>query len=269
MKLSCTNSMVPAGSLTDKAKLLKTWGYDGISVFFDYGIWDEALHKEILQLKSNTGIEVCEFAFEGARYGHGRLMDENPEIRRKARNMYKEAAKVCAELGAVTEVEFEYKAQDPIPMLFPYQKMPPDAEKDFLEMYREVAQVVQGTEAYVLIEPVNRYESLYLNCQADAMEIVKKLGMPNTGVLSDFFHMSIEERSIVESLREVGSYIKHIHLGDNNRLLPGLGNIDWETCIQTLKRIGYDRYLNLECSVGITPEKALPETALYIKRLLS
>jgi hypothetical protein len=43
--------MIPGGSLSEKADLLKAWGFDGISIFLN----------EVLQLQDKTGIEVCEF----------------------------------------------------------------------------------------------------------------------------------------------------------------------------------------------------------------
>jgi sugar phosphate isomerase/epimerase len=260
--------MIPYGSISEKARLLKSWGFDGISIFLNYGEWNNALREEVLRLSDMTGIEVCEFAFEGYEHGHGCLMDNDTEIKKRARAMYFEAGKICAQLSAVTEIEFEYRAQSPLPMLYPYKKMPKDREIEFLEMYGEMAQTMKGTSSYLLLEPINRYESPYLNCIADALEIVKKLDMPNTGILADIFHMSIEERSITESLKNAAGYILHVHIGDNNRLLPGYGNIDWAECISTLKDIGYDRYINLECCTCGAPENSLPKTVKFLRNLL-
>ena len=35
--------------------------------------------------------------------------------------------------------------------------------------------------------------------------------------------------------KKVKGFIKHVHLGDNNRLLPGKGSIDWDACFSALK----------------------------------
>lgn len=39
MKISCTNTMVPGGTLTEKAQNLRRCGFDGISVFEEITDW--------------------------------------------------------------------------------------------------------------------------------------------------------------------------------------------------------------------------------------
>ena len=266
MKLSCTNSMVPGDTLTEKAEKLCGWGYDGIAIFVEYSDWNEELHEEILALEKNTGIIPCEFAFGDSVYGH--LMDSDKGIRSRSRKMYQLASKVSGEIGAITELEFAYGAQDPLPLFNPYAAMSTEQENAFLDMYREIAEPVVGTKGLVLLEGINRYESPYLNSIKDCKNVIDKLNMKNTGVLADFFHMSIEEADIAESIRYAGDSIKHIHLGDNNRLLPGYGSIDWKKCFAALNEIGYEGFLNLECSTCGDPSKTLPAAAAFLKSLI-
>lgn len=263
MKLSCTNTMVPGKSLTEKAENLKKWGYDGIAVFMDYELWNEQLHEEVLKIQERTGIVPCEFAFSADIYGH--LMDEDLTLRRASREMYKTAAAVCGEIGAVTELEFAYRPQNPLPLFHPYAKMDAGQEEAFLEMYRELMEPLAGTNGKMLIEGINRYESPFLNSLKDCKDIVDKLDDSRAGVLADFFHMSIEEADMAESIQYAGSSICHVHLGDNNRLLPGYGSIDWTKCFQALKQIGYAGFLNLECSTCGDPAVTLPKTAEFLR----
>lgn len=263
MKFSCSSSMVPGKSLTEKANNLKKWGFDGITIFMEYSEWNDKLFEEIKFLKKNTGITPVEFMFSDPLYGH--LMDPDPVIREKSREMYKKAVRVCAEVGAVTDIEYEYKPQDPLPMLYPYAKMKPDEEKEFLDMYKELVEAAKGSNAYVLLEPINRYEAPYLNSMSDCCEIVQKLNLSNSGLIADVFHLAIEEKSIPDAIRQGGSLIKHVHFGDNNRLLPGYGNLNWKEIINALKEIKYDGYLNLECAVMGDPAVELPKAVKYIR----
>ena len=50
MRLSCTSTMVPGKSLTEKARNLSRWGYEGIAVFVDYVDWNQELYQELLSL---------------------------------------------------------------------------------------------------------------------------------------------------------------------------------------------------------------------------
>jgi len=87
MKMSCTSSMVPGNTLTEKAEFLKKAGFEGMGVFVEYEDWTPELEQEILTLEERTGIKPCEFCFSADIYGH--LMDEDEKIRNAARKMYK------------------------------------------------------------------------------------------------------------------------------------------------------------------------------------
>ncbi len=266
MKLACTSSMVSGASITEKANIIREWGYEGIAVFVEFKEWNDKMYQEVLGLEKKTGVKPCEFVFGDEIYGH--LMDADKDIRKKSREMYKLAAQVCAEIGAVTELEFSYGPQNPLPLFNPYVKMSESQEEEFLEMYREVAEPLEGTQGAMLLEGINRYESLFMNSIKDCKDVVDKVGMKNVGVLADFFHMSIEEADFKESILYAGSSIKHVHLGDNNRLLPGYGMTDWKTCFQALKDIKYNGFLNLECSTCGSPEETLPKTAEFLKKMI-
>jgi sugar phosphate isomerase/epimerase len=266
MKLACSSPMVPVETLTQKAELLKQWGYSGIAIFLDYKDWNDGVLEELLNLESRTGIVPCEFVLTGELYG--RLMDNDPDIRARAKATYVEAAAVCARIGSNTSVEFEYRIQDPMPLFDPYRKLDAGQHAAFIELYRDLLAVVQTTSGRVLLEPLNRYESSVLNSVADCNEVLRELDAPNAGLLFDFFHGSIEERDLVDSIHSAGDLIRHVHLGDNNRLLPGRGNINWKRCFDALKEVGYAGFVNLECSTSGDAGQTLPDVAEYITTLI-
>ena len=73
MKLCCSSPMVPGATLTAKADLLKTWGYDGIAVFQPLETWNAETHRELLELEARTGVKPVEFvladAYDLPRFG--------------------------------------------------------------------------------------------------------------------------------------------------------------------------------------------------------
>jgi sugar phosphate isomerase/epimerase len=120
----------------------------------------------------------------------------------------------------------------------------------------------------VLLEPINRYESRYLNRIADNIRIIDAVAHPNAGLLPDTFHMSIEEADMGKALIEAGHRIAHVHLGDSNRLLPGHGLLNWPDIFDALNTVGYDGYVNLECSTTGDPSVTLPATAASLSDLV-
>jgi sugar phosphate isomerase/epimerase len=266
MKLSCTDMMVPGNSLTEKAQNLKRWGFDGIAVFPEYAAWNTAKLDELLTLYERTGITPCEFVFQGPQYGH--LMDTDPVIKQEAIAMYAESVRICKMIGAITEMEFDYGAQNPLPLFEPYKQMTVTEEQGFLQVLRTLGGEAEGSSAWMLIEPINRYETKYLTRLQDCKTVIEKTHLSNLGLLADFFHLSIEESDLPASIRNAGSMIKHVHLGDSNRLLPGFGHIDWKACLDALKSIGFSGFLNLECGIPGDPRAELPKTVEFLKRLM-
>ncbi|MDR1132810.1 MAG: sugar phosphate isomerase/epimerase [Synergistaceae bacterium] len=265
MKLSCTDAMAPGDTLTQKAELLKKWNYDGIAVFMPYDAWSQEKFDEVSHLEINTGIVPCEFVFSAPCYGH--LMDEDDNLRMGARKMYSDAVKICAEIGSVTELEYSYGPQTPLPLFSPYAKMKPEDEKLFLDMFNDLADIAAGSPGYLLLENINRYESPYLNSVKDCLDILEKLNRPSTGILLDLYHMSLEENDLPMSIISAAKWIRHVHLGDSNRLEPGMGHTDWKSCLNALRDIGYDGFLNLECALSDDPERSLPRVAEYIRSM--
>lgn len=265
MILCCSSPMIPGVTLTAKAELLREWGYDAIAVFQPRDAWSSAVHRELSALEARTGVRPVEFVLTDDIYGNA--MSSDASLREACRDMYREAADVCAELGMVTEIEFEYGPQDPMPLFDPYQRMTSDQHAQFLGFYRELLDRVGGSSASILLEPLNRYESRHLNTVADNLEVLEHVRHPRAGLLPDTFHMSIEERSIPDALRQAGDHVRHVHLGENNRLLPGHGALDWPSIFAALHDIRFDGALNLECSTTGDPHQTLPETAKLLRDL--
>jgi sugar phosphate isomerase/epimerase len=258
--------MVPGETLTEKGERLKEWGYDAISVFWPFEQWDAATRSELIALEGRTGIRPVEFLLMDAVYG--KAMSDDATLRARCRAMYREAAAVCAEISAVTEIEFEYGPQDPLPLFHPYQQLSAQQHEAFVEFYGEMLETVSGSEARVLLEPINRYECGYLNRVCDNVRIIEEVGHPNAGLLPDLFHMSIEEADPAQSLRDAGQHVAHVHLGDSNRLLPGHGRLDWKAIFAALRDVEFDGYLNLECSTEGDPWQTLPATATFLRTLV-
>ncbi|MFV0373617.1 TIM barrel protein [Microbacterium sp.] len=266
MLLCCSSPMVPGETLTKKAQLLREWGYPTIAVFHPYDEWNAQTRRELLSLEARTGVRPVEFVLTADIYG--KAMSPNASLRAACRDMYRRAVDVCAELDMVTEIEFEYGPQDPMPLFTPYQRPSSEDEAAFLDFYRELLGRTAGSEASVLLEPLNRYESRYLNSVADNLALIEQVAHPAAGLLPDTFHMSIEEASVPDALRTAGDKVRHVHLGDNNRLLPGRGSLDWAGIFDALADISYGGAVNLECSTSGNPSKTLPQSARLLGALI-
>lgn len=111
------------------------------------------------------------------------------------------------------------------------------------------------------IEPINRFETYFINRGAQAMALAEATG-PNCGVCLDAFHMNIEEEDMFATIRAVGDRLVGFHVADNNRMAPGMGKLDWPKIVATLQEVGYQGPLSVEFSAPIdrTPANPYPNS---------
>jgi D-psicose/D-tagatose/L-ribulose 3-epimerase len=115
-----------------------------------------------------------------------------------------------------------------------------------VEGLTKVATHARDLRLSVCIEPLNRFETYFLNTQEDAAKLVKDIGAPNVRVHFDTFHANIEERNPAASLQSIAKVLGHVHISENDRGIPGTGHNDWREILSVLDQIGYDGWLTIE-----------------------
>lgn len=102
---------------------------------------------------------------------------------------------------------------------------------------RRAADYAQEKGVVLAVEAINRYETYFANTLEKALRLVRDVNHPAVKIMADLFHMSLEERSIPESLRMVSDKLVHVHIADNTREAAGLGSTDFKAAMRTLKDI--------------------------------
>ena len=121
-----------------------------------------------------------------------------------------------------------------------------DEWKWAVESWQTLAPTAAAAGLEIGIEPLNRFESYFLNTVADSARFCDEVGHPSIGILIDTFHANIEEKTMADALRTAGRHLKHLHTCENDRGTPGTGHVAWNEIFPTLKAIGYDRWLTIE-----------------------
>jgi D-psicose/D-tagatose/L-ribulose 3-epimerase len=109
-----------------------------------------------------------------------------------------------------------------------------------VENLGELARFAGEHGVMLCVEPLNRFETSFINLAEQAIPIVDRVGHPNCQMMLDTFHMNIEEKSLGDAIRSVGPRLKHVHACENDRGAPGSGNVAWDEVAAGLKDIGYD-----------------------------
>jgi D-psicose/D-tagatose/L-ribulose 3-epimerase len=113
---------------------------------------------------------------------------------------------------------------------------------------QEVARYARETgKVTIAVEPVNRFETHFLNIAEDAVRYCQDVGTGNIQVHLDCFHMIREETSYKGAVETCGKkYLGYIHVCESNRGIPGTGLVPWKEFFTALKAVGYTGPLVIE-----------------------
>ena len=104
-------------------------------------------------------------------------------------------------------------------------------------------------EVVLVVEPLSRFSTPYMNSSEDAIYLVKKVNHDNFLMMLDTFHMNIEEDKFDISILKSKQFLNHLHFADNNRKFPGIGHIDFKSIIEVLKKIKYNKFITFEPNI--------------------
>ncbi len=197
--------------------------------------------KGVKKALDSTGLEsaVC-----GA-FGPTRdMVSDDPSIRKNARKYITYCIDACSELGS-------HIFGGPVYSAVGKTRLVPEEKKReewnlCVETLRELSNLAQKREVVITVEPLNRFETDFINLAQDVVRLAEEVNSPNLRVMLDTFHMNIEEKNLGKAIRGAGRYLCHFHACENDRGTPGSGHIPWQEVASAIKDIGYNRYVVIE-----------------------
>ena len=261
MKLACQEVLAPGRNVREKFENLKKYGFEAVELSGER-LWERK--KEVIEAAKETGIEL------GSVCGGfpSKFVAAERKEREEAMNSLKKLLETMGEMDIPGIMIVPIFGPPQIPDLSPY-KGPIELERQvLLSELPELAQFAQNLGTFIWLEPLNRYETHFINRLEQAVEVCQKVNNPNLKIMADFFHMEIEEVDIAESLKKAKDWLDHIHLADSNRLLPGQGHLDFKPAFKLLGKINYEGYMALECGIKGEPEEELPKCVKYLKECI-
>jgi sugar phosphate isomerase/epimerase len=116
----------------------------------------------------------------------------------------------------------------------------------------------------LLIEPINRYETNFINNASEAIEFIQATGSRTAKVLFDTFHSNIEEVNLPATLHQLGDRLGYVHIADSNRQAPGRGHLDFTPIFETLGHLGYQGVVSAEILPLPDDASAVVRTANFL-----
>jgi D-psicose/D-tagatose/L-ribulose 3-epimerase len=139
------------------------------------------------------------------------------------------------------------------PMYSATGRAEPTAPKAYQQQWKTVVKHLKtlGRHAekrglVLAIEPLNRFETDFINTVDQALALVEDVGSPALGIHLDTFHMNIEEKFQGKAIRKAGRHLKHFHACGCDRGTPGRDHIDWAGIAAALKAVRYNGEVVIE-----------------------
>ncbi|MGG3467285.1 sugar phosphate isomerase/epimerase [Neobacillus pocheonensis] len=235
-KYSATQWIFGNESLEESLKRLKKYGYQGVELAGEPDSIDVEETKELLKQYEMECSSIC-----GIYTPERDLSSSNVEIRKNAVEYVKKSVDLAKALNAATLIV----VPTCVGKLAPETNLEEEWHNAVLSV-EEAALYAKEQGITLAIEALNRYETYLVNNLTLALRFVEEVNVEGLGIMADLFHMSIEERSMTESIKKISRFLAHVHIADNTREAAGLGQTDFGPVISLLKEQDYKGYITME-----------------------
>ncbi|NCO42661.1 MAG: sugar phosphate isomerase [Armatimonadetes bacterium CG_4_10_14_3_um_filter_66_18] len=252
LKLCSQEGRIPGKDCREKVLKLEEWGAVGIEI----GGAPGTRVQEIKDALKGTRVKMGALCW-GSH--NGDLVSTDLEKRKRGIDDLKQALEVAGELES-TGVIF-------VPCFNGQSNLKPDElDKILWDILPEVGDHAQKCKSRVLLEPLNKGETFYINRLEQAAAICEKLNNPGLCLMGDFYHMSREEKSDTDAFVRGGKWVHHVHLASWRRVLPGQDDRKFVDGFRGLKQIGYQDFCSLECGCDGDPEVEIPKSFRFLEQ---
>lgn len=121
----------------------------------------------------------------------------------------------------------------------------------------------------LLIEPINRYETNFINTAEEGVKFAEEIGHPEIKLLLDTFHMNIEETNPELTLTRFSEHLGYVHFADSNRQASGMGHLPFHQYLLTLIKNHYQGVVTAEILPLPDDEKAMAQAGAFVRSLTS
>jgi D-psicose/D-tagatose/L-ribulose 3-epimerase len=112
--------------------------------------------------------------------------------------------------------------------------------KTVVKNLKEVAKYAEKKGVTIALEPLNRFETDFINTADQGLRMIADVGSPNLVLHLDTFHMNIEEKNQAKAIKKAGKLLGHFHACGSDRGTPGNDHIAWPEIVKALKSIKYE-----------------------------
>jgi len=264
LKIGIQAPLLPGRTLDERLATAARLGFDGVELTLSTETNLDALQLEAAAASAASGIPVVTICTSGAHDPIGE--DEDEQARRFA--LLTDVLAFADAIGARGVISVPHRPAQRFAAPEERSRFVADLTERAVDAYGAWATGLLAGAAAVFLEPLNRYESSFLNRVGQAVDIAQRVDHPRVLALADLFHMNIEESDMATPIADAGPLLGHVHVADNNRLEPGAGCLDLVPSFAALAENGCGGWVSMECGLSTTGddrERVLGDAIRYLR----
>lgn len=223
-------------NLEDSLKRLKKYGYQGVELAGEPDSINIEATKQLLKKYGLKCSSIC-----GIYTPERDLSSADEQVRKNAVEYVKKCVNLAKSLHASTVIV--------VPTCVGKVQPETTIEEEWnyaIDGVKKAGLYAKEHDITLALETLNRYETYLANNLELGLRFVKEVDLESVKIMADLFHMSLEERDMIQSLKKISPYLVHVHIADNTREAAGLGQTDFKPVISFLKELGYKGYITME-----------------------
>jgi D-psicose/D-tagatose/L-ribulose 3-epimerase len=217
----------------------KAWGFDSVEIALeDASHIDPVLVKKALDDNGLVCGSIC------AAMGPDRDLRGSESDQQGGLNYIKSILDLMPTLGCEYLIGPLYSSVGRAEMVSP---------EDYAEQWKTVAAHLKDLAKYaenlkvkMAIEPLNRYETDFINTCEQGMRMVNEVDSDALMIHLDSYHMNIEEKDPGKAILHAGKKLGHFHACGSDRGTPGGDQTNWTKIVAALQEVGYDGNVVIE-----------------------
>lgn len=261
MRIGLNTFLYTSPFTTESARLFakfSKWGFDTVEIAIE-----DPAHIDPLKVKAAADKAHLAIGTVCAVTGPGRDFRGTAAEQRATMTYGRALIDLAVKLGASSIIGPLYSVVGKAAAVAPQQR-----KKEWalvVRNLRALARYAEQRRITICIEPLNRFETDFLNTCEQGLKLVAAIGSPAVKLLLDTFHMNIEEKDLAAAIRQAGKHLGHLHACGSDRGTPGGDHTDWPGIAKALQAIGYQGDVVIE---SFTPDvKVIARAAAIWRRI--
>ena len=147
-----------------------------------------------------------------------------------------------------------------------FQKEYGEKQLEFL-LAKHIAPIMDSYQTVCAVEPLRLAESNLVNTLSDGEKLVQSVNEKRIGLLADFYHM-MQNGEDIRELMQLTAPPVHLHLASKDRKLPHPDDgTDYKALFDTLKALGYQGKISIECGIDQPYEQNIRTAVEYLRSM--